>query len=139
MDNQTELVAELDKIYGTGSFEIFNISRPWLRHASLERRVELFRQESIVNETKFFRYPEQMRYFRDVFLRFHMAGQRQVRVASVACSTGEEVYSILLSTYEDRERLKIDAFDINPENLARARAGFYIVKEQDPYLLIYRF
>lgn len=50
------------------------------------------------------------------------------RVLSVPCSTGEEPYSLamaLLAAGWPAARLRIDAVDISPGNLARAAAGIY--------------
>lgn len=53
---------------------------------------------------------------------------------SCACSTGQEVYSIIMATEtfgssELMERLRIDASDISTEALAKAKAGIYSALE----------
>ena len=50
-----------------------------------------------------------------------------LKVWIAGCSTGEEVYSLAILLGEEGllERTLIYATDINPESLARARAGVY--------------
>ena len=52
-----------------------------------------------------------------------------LRIWVAGCSTGEEAYSIAILLLEEQllERTLIYATDINPESLARARAGIYAV------------
>ncbi|HVU88078.1 MAG TPA: CheR family methyltransferase [Pirellulales bacterium] len=53
---------------------------------------------------------------------------RPFRVLSAPCSTGEEPYSLAIALAEldvPRKRWQIDACDINPRHLGRARAGRY--------------
>jgi chemotaxis protein methyltransferase CheR len=85
------------------------------------------------NHTSFFREPHHFDHLRQKTLPRLMAaakdGQR-VRIWSAACSSGEEPYSIaltLLEAFPDAARydVRILATDIDPNILAKAKAGVY--------------
>lgn len=85
------------------------------------------------NVTRFFREPHHFEHLRRVvaplLIESAKAGGR-VRLWSAACSSGEEPYSIaltLLELFPDAARydFRILASDIDPNILAKARAGVY--------------
>lgn len=85
------------------------------------------------NVTRFFREAHHFDYLRDEVLpglkRAALAGKR-VRIWSAGCSSGEEPYSIaltLLAMIPEAGRLdvRILATDIDPNMIARGRAGIY--------------
>lgn len=85
------------------------------------------------NVTRFFREPHHFDHLRRVvapmLIETAKAGRR-VRLWSAACSSGEEPYSIaltLLELFPDAARydFRILASDIDPNILAKARAGVY--------------
>jgi len=51
--------------------------------------------------------------------------EKIVKVASVGCSTGEEVYSFLMKNWKEKDRLQIDGYDSNPDNIKTAIDGQY--------------
>jgi chemotaxis protein methyltransferase WspC len=56
------------------------------------------------------------------------AAARPVRILSIPCAGGEEPYSIAMALHDanvPREAYSIDAYDISPGCIARARAGVY--------------
>ena len=84
----------------------------------------------IVPETWFFRYPESFatlgKLAREQLDR--LAGARPLRILSLPCSTGEEPYSIAMALIDagmGPRQFKIDAIDISPISIARARHGVY--------------
>lgn len=85
------------------------------------------------NVTRFFREPHHFDYLRrELAPRLSEAARRgdRVRLWSAACSSGEEPYSMgltLLDTLPDAARydVRILATDIDPNMVARARAGVY--------------
>ncbi|MBC3954504.1 CheR family methyltransferase [Pseudomonas triticifolii] len=84
----------------------------------------------IVPETWFFRYPESFttlgRLAREQLDR--LAGARPLRILSLPCSTGEEPYSIAMALIDagvGPRQFKIDAIDISPISIARAKHGVY--------------
>lgn len=94
-----------------------------------------------INETYFFRHPEQHRLFvrevlPDLIDRRLAQGQRCVRLWSVACSTGDEPYTLAMLIREEvaarypQVRFEIIGTDINTEVIDRARAGLY-----EPYAI----
>ncbi|MCM8813030.1 MAG: protein-glutamate O-methyltransferase CheR [Candidatus Omnitrophica bacterium] len=96
--------------------------------------VEFFVNAITTNETYFFRHTKQFNYFFEQVLprvcEYRASVQREVRVWSAACSTGEEPYSIAIALQEFFKnrpgwRGTVYASDVNSRVLARARAGQY--------------
>jgi chemotaxis protein methyltransferase CheR len=83
-----------------------------------------------VGETYFFRNSEQFRALLDPVLpdrlRAHGPG-RPVRILSAGCASGEEPYSIAILARRAglAHAVAIEAFDVNPAAIARARAMRY--------------
>ena len=84
-----------------------------------------------INETYFFREPDQLRLLRDRLaprLLARVAGP--VRILSAGCSSGEEPYSLVMLLWERygarmAERFEILGGDIDSAVLERARQGHY--------------
>ncbi|MEE4669026.1 protein-glutamate O-methyltransferase CheR [Pseudomonas alliivorans] len=84
----------------------------------------------IVPETWFFRYPESFvtlgKLARERLTALDVA--RPLRILSLPCSTGEEPYSIAMALIDAGigvRQFKIDAIDISPVSIARAKHGVY--------------
>ncbi|MEE5064890.1 protein-glutamate O-methyltransferase CheR [Pseudomonas alliivorans] len=84
----------------------------------------------IVPETWFFRYPESFvtlgKLARERLTV--LDGARPLRILSLPCSTGEEPYSIAMALIDAGigvRQFKIDAIDISPVSIARAKHGVY--------------
>jgi chemotaxis protein methyltransferase WspC len=96
-----------------------------LKGAELERLID----EVVVPESWMFRDPEAFVVAR-VAVQERLARHpgRQVRVLSVPCAGGEEPYSMAMALADAQigpESCAIDAVDVSPANLARARAARY--------------
>ncbi|MBE0507324.1 MAG: protein-glutamate O-methyltransferase CheR, partial [Marinospirillum sp.] len=86
-----------------------------------------------VNETYFFREPEQIQLFSKVLiprLLEHRSGHQPIRILSAGCSSGEEPYSLVMALQEEygsrtRELFHFDAGDLDQQILAKARRGVY--------------
>ncbi|HEX5394619.1 MAG TPA: CheR family methyltransferase [Rhodocyclaceae bacterium] len=84
-----------------------------------------------INETYFFREPEQIRLLVEKLVpRFLARNAGPLRILSAGCSSGEEPYSLVMALYERYgERVpQLFSFaggDIDTTVLARARAGIY--------------
>lgn len=87
-----------------------------------------------IGETYFFRDQALFRALRDTLLpeliEQRRAGSRCLRFWSAGCSTGEEPYSIAIALQRilpdwPEWRISVLASDINPQSLAKARAGRY--------------
>lgn len=85
-----------------------------------------------VNETYFFRSPDQFRAMvHDVLPRrlAARAGSRQIRVLSAGCASGEEAYSLAItlrdSVPDPSWKISVRAFDISPAMLEKARQARY--------------
>lgn len=85
------------------------------------------------NVTRFFREPHHFEHFRDRIgprLVEAAKGGARVRMWSAACSSGEEPYSLALTLLDlcpevSRYDVRILASDIDPNIVARAKAGHY--------------
>ena len=107
----------------------------WLMSAALTRRqVEILAGNLTVGETYFFREKRTFEIFEEHVLpeltRLRRGGERQLRIWSAACCSGEEPYSIAISlrkTLPDFAdwRLTILGSDINPRFLHKAAQGVF--------------
>jgi chemotaxis protein methyltransferase CheR len=89
-------------------------------------------QELTVGETYFFRHTDQFRAFSEVALVARIearAANKQLRLLSAGCSSGEEAYTLSILTREhgldSRWDVAISAVDVNPKALERAREARY--------------
>jgi len=82
-----------------------------------------------VNETYFFREPQQLTVFTDsiVARAIEHKGSRDLRVWSAACSTGEEPYTIAMMLMEKKSYTKLEIFgsDISGNVLEAAQKGVF--------------
>ena len=84
----------------------------------------------IVPETWFFRYPESFATLGKLAQARLAAlkGARPLRILSLPCSTGEEPYSIAMALFDAgvcSAQFKIDAVDISPLSIERAKRAVY--------------
>lgn len=92
-----------------------------------------FTDALMTNESFFFRDGKPFEQFRQVVLPRLLAAraaQKQFRIWSAACSTGQEAYSLAMILKEEAAKLqgwKVDIIgtDISQEVLARAKSGIY--------------
>jgi chemotaxis protein methyltransferase CheR len=104
------------------------------RDTATQTELREIAQELTVGETYFFRHSDQFRAFSEIALPARIearASQRQLRLLSAGCSSGEEAYTMSILA---RERLAdtrpafeltIRGVDINPRAIERARAASY--------------
>ena len=84
-----------------------------------------------VGETYFFRHSEQFNAVRELVLPERAAARahsRSMRLLSVGCASGEEAYTLAILVREHLPpafNVDIQGLDINPDSLAKARAGLY--------------
>ncbi|RYZ04586.1 MAG: protein-glutamate O-methyltransferase CheR [Myxococcales bacterium] len=89
-------------------------------------------RELTVGETYFFRHVEQFDAFREVALLERLAARavsRSLRILSAGCASGEEPYSLAILLRERGLEAGYEAsvmgVDLNPDSLAKAKAGLY--------------
>lgn len=89
-------------------------------------------RELTVGETYFFRHLEQFHAFREVALPERLSARavsRSLRILSAGCASGEEPYSLSMLLrergLEPGYEAAIWGIDLNPDSLAKARAGLY--------------
>lgn len=87
-----------------------------------------------INETSFFRFPAQFDALRDQvipeILQGKSPGDRQFRVWSAGCSTGEEPYTIAMTLLDSTleplgYQMEVMGSDVSTQALDRAKAGVY--------------
>ena len=118
---------------GLSSFgEYFN----FVKYSDPEKR-ELLRMISLLtnNETYFFRELPQLHVFRDHLLpelkeKKLQQDQKIITIVSAGCSTGEEVYTLAMLTFESGSffwgwDVRITGIDINENAVESARRGVY--------------
>ncbi|POX37558.1 chemotaxis protein CheR [Streptomyces sp. Ru73] len=95
----------------------------------------------LINVTSFFRDPEAWTFLQHEVLPellSQVAPDREIRVWSAGCSSGEEAYSLAmmfaetLGLEETLQRVKIYATDVDEEALRDARTGLYAAKALEP-------
>lgn len=82
----------------------------------------------VIPETFFFRSPESFTALRQIVGEQFLFGTDKIRVLSVACSTGEEPYSIAMTLLDvglPSEKFQIDAIDISAHLLEIGRLGMF--------------
>jgi chemotaxis protein methyltransferase CheR len=101
-------------------------ARPW--HTEVTELIERLS----ITETYFFRHGEQFRALREEALPERVAArqqQRVLRMLSVACSSGEEAYSLAITGRQVRPDpdwiVNVVGLDANPAVLAKAEAAWY--------------
>jgi chemotaxis protein methyltransferase CheR len=87
------------------------------------------------NETYFYREKPQLDVFGQMVLkklreRKALAGQRQLRVLSAGCSTGEEAYTLAMIVYDSGQffwnwEISVSGLDVDHMALEKARSGVY--------------
>ena len=99
--------------------------------------LEMLEQEALIHVTSFFREPEMFAFLKSTVLPqliTHHDEHKPFRVWVPGCSSGEEVYSILiclLEFWEERKlttSIKLFATDVSERVISYARAGLYSEK-----------
>lgn len=100
----------------------------------------------VIGETYFFREFDQLRLFGEDILPLivehkQQADQRDLKILSAGCATGEEPYTLAIILKEmldepARWDIRIDALDINSESVERAKRGRYTdhALRETPYI-----
>jgi two-component system, chemotaxis family, CheB/CheR fusion protein len=102
--------------------------------ASKDEQLDVLYQDLLIGVTAFFRDPKQFAALRDSIFP-EILEQRQsgpLRIWVAGCSTGEEVYSLMITLFESLRdsdvHVTIFGTDINDKALEVARAGVYSEK-----------
>ena len=128
------------------SINRFNTLEEYLVYLSeSDKEKDVLYREMLIGVTRFFRDTEAFESIeKKVLPNLDFNPNKGIRVWSVGCSTGEEVYSIAMQFLEHMSKneidcdLKIFATDIDRHSLDIAGQGFYpdsIVSDIDPLLL----
>lgn len=110
-----------------------------------EKERDILFRELLIGVTRFFRDEEAFNVIKyNVLPNLIESGQNELRIWSVGCSTGEEVYSLamIVKEYCEEKRpglqVKIFATDIDKRSIAFAGQGYYpesIVGDIEPRML----
>lgn len=120
------------RLGATRSLDFESYSRHVESAETRKEEVAQLAQVMTVGETYFFRDSRQFEALTTVILPellHRRAPDAKIQVLSVACSTGEEPYSVAIAAQEllwpYSDRIQIRAFDINPKAIASAENGVY--------------
>lgn len=131
-DGKLEMLAEIfgRRAAATGLTPDHYLAR--LDGGSLPGETAALAQDLTVTETYFFRNAAQFHALREVVLPDRMAArghEKALRFLSAGCASGEEAYSIAMTIREviadPGWDIRIQAADINPAMLRKAREGCY--------------
>jgi chemotaxis protein methyltransferase CheR len=90
-----------------------------------------------INVSEFYRNPEQWEILEKEILPLLLGRNKNLRIWSAACSTGDEPYTLVmvLNKFLPLRSIKIIATDIDKEALEKAKTGLYTYKslEKLPY------
>lgn len=98
------------------------------------KEIEALSNNLLINVTRFFRDPTTFEVLAETVIPEmvrHQPQDRPLRIWDAGCSTGEEIYSIVMLLLEEmseaRRNLKLQIFasDIDPDAIAIARDGIY--------------
>ena len=80
-----------------------------------------------INVSEFFRNPDQWKLVQEKLLPSLMNNNKDLKIWSAACSTGEEPYTIamILSTLLPLNKITVHATDIDDGAMAKAKLGIY--------------
>ncbi len=123
---ESALAERLEATGETGAAYLHRLSSP----AAGAREMRALVPRLTVGESYFFRHAEHFTaLFDDVLPRWFAGGRDRVRILSAGCSSGEEVHTLAFLALERvpdaAERVSILGIDVDPEAIARARAGVY--------------
>lgn len=99
-------------------FRLIDVDRP---------KFEEFINFLTINVSEFFRNPEQWEVVRTKLFPKLLENNKDIKIWSAACSTGEEPYTItmILSTILPLSKITVNATDIDDGAMAKAKAGIY--------------
>ena len=105
------------------SLESFEQNIPNLRGSDKQEIVDLV----VNNETYFFREKKFFDSLKDEVLPYLKNNSKHIKIASLACSLGQEVYSIAMTIekFDSRLMYQIDGFDISTKAIAKGSSGLY--------------
>jgi len=141
---ENTIIRRLERRLSINRFETLEQYVAFLTESSKEK--DILYRELLIGVTRFFRDGEAFDVIQNVVLPelFSNKNKQTLRVWSVACSTGEEAYTlaIIISEYVEKfnisREIKIFATDIDKYSLEYAGTGFYpdsVVSDIDPKLL----
>lgn len=113
----------INNLHGMAEYLDFILSR--------DEEKALLYHDMLIGVTSFFRDSDAFRSLGDQVIYPLIKDKKSIRIWSIACSTGEEAYSlaILASEYMDKmhrsPEIKIFATDVDPDSIAIAQKGLY--------------
>jgi chemotaxis methyl-accepting protein methylase len=117
-------IKETDKSYQPNKFHKFAKEGHETLTLPIEKQKNASSNYWINPFTLFFREELSQAVFENVVMSSYH-NSHNLSVASVGCSTGKEAYSFILWNWNNRDRLMLDAYDINPKRISEAKKGIY--------------
>ena len=131
------LVARLSQYIRTLGLPSFSAYYEYVARDASGKALREFINRITTNKTSFFREPHHFDFLRTRLIpELRRRGQRELRIWSAGCSTGEEPYTIAITIEEALGKhhgwnVKVLASDIDTEVLEQARAGVYPLSSLD--------
>jgi chemotaxis methyl-accepting protein methylase len=116
-----QAIQEIDELFEKGWFKKAIELDEEVGKLLLEEQVNWVRTCSIHGQTSFFRDTVFLPILEHVVIPSFE--RRPVRIASVGCSDGREVYSTLIHFWNRRDELVLYGYDSNPKFIEEAKAG----------------
>jgi chemotaxis methyl-accepting protein methylase len=121
--NSAQEIQEINELIEEGWFEkVVDIDEK-VKRLSLEKQIDYVRNCSLNPFTSFFRDGRVFRVLDNIVILSFEGRQQPVKIASVGCSCGNEVYSMLVNFWNRRDRIVLHGYDSNPESIEVARGG----------------
>jgi len=122
----SDIEASLQKVYGNGALQDLEELREHYPNQPDEQLADAIRKRPTPTATLFFRDENLATFATDVAPKMAQAlGKQTLRVGQVACSTGDETWSIAAMLEKQGIDYTVRATDINPDVLTEAEAGVY--------------
>ena len=127
LNYETDGIRAINRTFGDGWFETCS---KWseILALPLNEQIQKVRDTSIYGQTSAFRERNNLRILHShIFPRYPFVN---IRIASIGCASGQELYSILLQEWSKRNRIILHGFDSNQELLNTARKGEFFYEPQ---------
>jgi hypothetical protein len=124
MKREDFLVRQVLRKYGTGILTVVGTKSLYSdKPVDVAKILAYHEAEPTSTQTTFFREPSMREYAEDVAVAYQERVGRPLKVADVACSNGEETWSLAALLNHNGISAEIDGFDISKRELAVAQAG----------------
>ncbi len=116
-----ESINEIDQLIGEGWFKKIIGENEEAKKLTLEEQITWVKNCSIHGQTSFFRYNDLFPILENIAIPSF--NKQPIKIASVGCSDGREVYSILINFWKIKDKIVLHGYDSNQELIKEAISG----------------